>query len=51
MKNIGKFLLPVAGIVLAIASNVIGNKNQEAQINKAVSEKVAEALANQAKES
>ena len=49
MKNIGKFLLPVAGIVLAVASSIVGSKNQEAQINKAVSEKVAEALANQTK--
>ena len=49
MKNISKILLPVAGIVLAIASSVVGSKNQEAQIDKAVAKKVAEALADQTK--
>ena len=49
LQKISKFLLPVAGIALAVASSIVGSKNQEAQINKAVAEKVAEALANQTK--
>lgn len=49
-KNIGKVILPVGAAVLTLVSAVVNNKNQEAQMNKAVAEKVAEALANQTKE-
>lgn len=48
---ISKLLLPAAGVALTVASSIVGSKNQEATINKIVSEKVAEALKNQAKES
>lgn len=46
-KQIGKAALPLAGIVLTIASSVISNKQTEETIAK----KVAEALADQTKES
>ena len=46
-EKIGKILLPVAGIALTIASNIISNKQQEETIAK----KVAEAIENQTKES
>lgn len=46
-KQIGKAVLPVAGILLTIASTIISNKQTEETITK----KVAEALADQAKES
>ena len=51
MKNIGKILLPIAGIALTIASSIVNTKNQEAQMEKTIAKKVAEALENQAKES
>jgi hypothetical protein len=51
MKNIGKILLPIAGIALTIASSIVNTKNQEAQMEKTIAKKVAEALENKAKES
>ena len=51
LKNIGKVLLPVAGIALTIASSIVNGKNQEAQMEKTIAKKVAEALENQTKES
>jgi hypothetical protein len=47
LKKVGKILLPVASIALTIASSIISNKQQEETIAK----KVAEALADQTKES
>lgn len=46
-KQIGKVALPFAGILLTLASSVVANKQTEETIAK----KVAEALADQAKES
>ena len=51
LGKVGKVLLPVAGIVLTLAENVVNSKNQEAQMEAAVAKKVAEALEAQAKES
>ena len=51
MKNIGKILLPIAGIALTIASSIVNAKQQEAQMDKTIAKKVAEALEGQAKES
>ena len=51
LKNVGKVLLPVAGIVLTIASSIVNSKQQEAQMEKTITKKVAEALADQTKES
>ena len=50
-KKVGKVLLPVAGLVLTIASSIVNNKQQEAQMEKTIAKKVAEALENQTKES
>ena len=49
-NKIGKILLPVGAALLSIASAIVNNKNQEMQMNKAIEEKVAEALSNHAKE-
>ena len=46
-KKIGKAVLPALGLVCTIAAQVISNKQQDETISK----KVAEALADQAKES
>jgi uncharacterized protein YejL (UPF0352 family) len=51
VKKIGKLALPIAGIVLTMAANVVNSKNQEAQMEQTIAKKVAEALENQAKES
>lgn len=50
-KQVGKIALPVAGVVLTIAANIVNSKNQEAQMEQTIAKKVAEALENQAKES
>lgn len=49
-KNIGKILLPVGAALLTVASAIVNNMNQEAQMDKAISEKIAEALAEKANE-
>lgn len=49
-KNIGKVILPIGAAVLTLVSAVVNNKNQEVQMNKAIAEKVAEALAEKSKE-
>ena len=46
-KRIGKAVLPVASLLLTLASTIVSNKQTEETIAK----KVAEALADQAKES
>lgn len=51
LKKLGNILLPVAGIVLTVASSIVNSKQQEAQMEKTIAKKVAEALENQAKES
>lgn len=49
IKNAGKYVLPVAGAILTVAASIVSNKNQDAKMNEAVAEKVAEALSKQAK--
>lgn len=49
-KKVGKVLLPIGAALLSVASAVVNNKNQEAQMNEAVAKKVAEALAEKAEE-
>lgn len=51
LNNIGKVLLPVAGIVLTVASSIVNAKNNEAKMEQTVAKKVAEALESQTKES
>lgn len=48
-KNIGKVLLPIGAAVLTIASAIVNHKNQEMQMDKAIAEKVAEALSDKTK--
>ena len=50
-KKLGGTLLPLAGIALTVVSSVVSSKQQELQLEKTVTKKVAEALENQAKES
>jgi uncharacterized membrane protein len=50
-KKLGTSLLPLAGIALTAVAGIISSKQQEIAIDKAVTKKVAEALADQAKES
>ena len=45
----GKYVLPVAGLLLGVASNIVNGKNQDAKLNELVEKKVTEALTNQAK--
>lgn len=49
-KNIGKVLLPIGAAVLTVASAIVSNMNQKAQMDQAIAEKVAEALSDKAKE-
>lgn len=49
LKDAGKLLLPIAGLVLTVASGIVNNKNQEAKLEETVAKKVAEALADKAK--
>ena len=51
LKGFGKILLPVVGIALTVASSIVSSKQQEAQIDRTIAKKVAEALENQTKES
>lgn len=51
VKKIGSALLPVAALGLTFLANLVNNKNQQVQIDKMVSEKVTEQLANLTKES
>ena len=48
-KNFGKIILPVAGVVLTIASSIVNTKTQDAKMDATIGKKVAEALADQAK--
>lgn len=50
-KTVGKAALPVASVVLAVASTIVGNTNQKAQMEETVAKKVTEALSEKAKES
>lgn len=50
-KTIGKVLMMGLGMALTLASSIVNAKNQDAQIKEAVAKEVAEALANQTKES
>lgn len=49
-KKIGKVLLPAGAMLLTLASTVVNNMNQEKQMNETINKKVAEALAEKAKE-
>lgn len=49
IKNAGKFVLPVAGMLLTLAASVVNGKNQDSKMEETVAKKVAEALANQNK--
>jgi hypothetical protein len=51
LTKIGKIALPVGGLLLTLAANVVNSKNQEVQMEQTIAKKVAEALENQAKES
>lgn len=51
LAKIGKIALPVGGLLLTLAANVVNSKNQEVQMEQTIAKKVAEALENQAKES
>lgn len=51
MSKIGKALLPVAALGLTFLAGIVNNKNQQVQMDKMISEKVAEALSNMNKES
>ena len=50
LSKVGKVLLPVGAAVLTLVSTIVNNKNQEAQMNEAITKKVAEALAEKTKE-
>lgn len=50
VKNLGKFVLPVAGLALTIASSVINDKIKDEKLNETVTKKVAEALADKKEE-
>lgn len=50
-KSVGKVALPVGSMILAVASTIVGNMNQKAQLDETVANKVAEALNDQVKES
>ena len=47
-KNVG---LPMAGLVLMVASYIVNGKNSEAKMTSTIENKVAEALAKKTKES
>lgn len=49
-KNISKVFLPVGAALLTLAASVVSEKNREAQMNEAITKKVAEALSEKAKE-
>ena len=51
IKKIGRILLPVASIALTVVSSIVSSKQQEIQMEKTITQKVAEALENQTKES
>lgn len=51
MKKIGEALLPVAALGLTFLAGIVNNKNQHVQMDKLISEKVAEELAKLSKES
>lgn len=47
--KIGKSMLPVAALGLTFLSGFVNNKNHQVQMDKMISEKVAEALSKMAK--
>lgn len=52
MKDaLGKYGLPVLGLVLTVAGTIVNGKNQDTKIDEAVAKHLPEALKNQAKES
>ena len=51
LKKIGKAMLPIGALALSFVSTIMSNKVNERQMEETISEKVAEALANQTKES
>lgn len=51
IKKIGDALLPMAALGLTFLAGVVNNKNQQVQMDKMISEKVAEMLVEMNKES
>ena len=49
--KIGKYVMLGLGAALTLGANLVNTKNQETKMNETITEKVAEALANQTKES
>lgn len=50
-KLVGKYVMMGLGAALTLASTLVNQKNQDDQMKETIAEKVAEALANQTKES
>lgn len=50
-KQVGKYLMMALGAALTLGSALVNDKNQTDRMKETVAEKVAEALANQTKES
>ena len=51
IRKIGKTLLPIGALALSAVASVMSSKANEQQMEETISKKVAEALANQTKES
>ena len=51
IRKIGKALLPIGALALTAVASVMSSKANEQQMEETISKKVAEALANQTKES
>lgn len=51
IRKIGKALLPIGALALSAVASVMSSKANEQQMEETISKKVAEALANQTKES
>ena len=51
ISKIGKALLPIGALALSAVASVMSNKANERQMEETITKKVAEALANQTKES
>ena len=49
--KVGKYLMLGLGAALTLGANLVNTKNQDNKMDETISKKVAEALANQTKES